>query len=95
MPGPQTVTEADQAAAAASTSLKATVIGGASLSLGGLTANDVAIFAGLFIAVAGFLLQWLYQRRRDRREQQERDERHAEHLVRMRDLESGHVDANA
>lgn len=68
---------ADTAAdAAASASLKATVAGAGILSLGGLTANDVAIYGGLLLGLAGLLLQWYYQRRRDRREL-------AEHQARM------------
>ena len=62
--------------AAASASLKATVAGAGILSIGGWTANDVAIYGGLLMGAAGFALQWYYQRRRDRREL-------AEHQARM------------
>lgn len=67
---------ADQAASAAS--LKATVAGGGMLSIGGLAANDIAIVGGLLLGVAGFLLQWYYQRRRDRREEREHQARMSE-----------------
>jgi len=78
--------EVDTAATAASASLKATVAGGGLLSIGGLTSNDLAIIGGLLLGLAGFMLQWYYQRRRDQREE-------AEHELRMQALveeEGGH-----
>lgn len=77
------INEADSAAAAASASLKATVAGGATLAAGGWSANDLAMLGGLIIAVAGFLLQWKYQRKRDRREEEKRADEHREHLAKM------------
>jgi hypothetical protein len=74
MPTP-TVTDPDAAAVATSAALKTTVAGGGLVSFGGLTANDWAIVGGLVIAVAGFLLQWHFQRRRDRREVEEHEAR--------------------
>ena len=91
MPAAQPVTDADLAAAAANSSLKATVAGGSILSVGGLTANDVAIYGGLILALAGFVMQWYYQRRRDQREQSQRDESHREHVARMSQLEEGEL----
>jgi hypothetical protein len=77
------ISEADSAAAAASASLKATVLGGGTLAAGGLTSNDFAIFGGFIIALAGFILQFIYQRRRDRREQAEADDKHRLHLAQL------------
>lgn len=71
------IQEADAAAAAASASLKATLAGAGALTLGGFTANDLAILGGLLLGVAGFVLQWWFQRRRDLREQAEHEARMA------------------
>jgi Na+/alanine symporter len=35
---------------------------------GWLTANDVAAFGGLLLAVIGVCIQWYYRRRQDRRD---------------------------
>lgn len=83
----QTVTDPDSAAVAASAALKTTLAGGGLVSFGGLTANDWAIVAGLVIAVAGFILQWYFQRRRDRREVEE-------HEAKMELLRAGAVGLN-
>lgn len=77
------ITEPDSAALAASASLKATVTGGGILSLGGLTSNDLAVLGGIVIALAGFILQMIFQRRRDRREAERRAEERLEHLARL------------
>lgn len=79
--------DADTASTAASAGLKASVAGGGMLSVGGLTANDLAIVVGLVLGVAGFAVQWYYQRRRDRREE-------LEHLARMSELEADHDHAS-
>lgn len=88
MPTP-TVTDPDAAAVATSAALKTTVAGGGLVSLGGLTANDWAIVGGLVIAVAGFILQWHFQRRRDQREEIRRTEEREEHEARMELLKGG------
>ena len=75
----QTSTEAEAAATAASASLKATITGGGMLTLGGLAANDVAMIGGLVLGVAGLVLQWHFQSKRDRREERE-------HLFRMSEI---------
>lgn len=83
----------DTAGGAASASLKATVAGASTMTLGGFTANNIAIVGGVLLGVAGFLLQWHYQRRRDDREEAQRAEEHAEHLAKMQALkEAAHVD---
>lgn len=80
--------------AAAAASLKATVAGGGLLSIGGLTANELAILGGLLLGLAGFALQWHYQRQRNQRDRARRAEQaasaaalraeqHAEHMARM------------
>lgn len=54
----------------------ASVGGGTSALVFGLTANEVAALAGIAIGVLGLVIQWHYNRRRDRRET-------AEHMARM------------
>lgn len=56
--------------------------GGVSAFFFGLTANEIAALGGIVVGVLGLLVQWYYNRRRDRREQ-------AEHEARMRSLQSG------
>lgn len=53
--------------------------GGTSALFFGLTASEFAAFVGAVVAVVGLLVQWYFNRRRDRREQ-------AEHEARMRQL---------
>lgn len=77
------IPEPDVAASAASAGLKATLAGGGILTIGGLTANDLAILGGLLLAIGGFIVQLVSQARRDRREEQKRREEHLEHLARM------------
>jgi len=44
-------------------------MGGGGIALwGGLTANDIAAFGGLLVAVIGVCIQWYYKRRADRRD---------------------------
>lgn len=58
--------------------------GGGSLALvGGLTANDIAAFGGLLIAVIGLFVQFYYKRKDDRRQ----DELHRARLAELRDEE--------
>ena len=54
----------------------ASVGGGTAGLVFGLTANEVAALAGIAIGVLGLLVQWHYNRLRDRRET-------AEHKARM------------
>lgn len=67
----------DPSAAASAGALKATLAGGAAMSLGGLTASDAAMWGGLVLGVAGFVLQIILGIRRDRREQREHEARMA------------------
>lgn len=60
---------------------KVSTAGGATALLGGLTANDIAAFGGLFIAVVGLLIQWYYKRKADRRA----DELHQARLAAARE----------
>lgn len=50
--------------------------GGASAFVFGLSASEFAALCGVAVAVAGAVVQWYFNRRRDRREQ-------VEHLARM------------
>lgn len=40
---------------------KSTYVGGTVAGIGGLTANEIAAFGGLALAVVGFLLNWWYK----------------------------------
>jgi len=51
--------------------------GGASALFFGLTANELAALGGIVVGVLGLLVQWYYNRRRDRREQAEFEARMA------------------
>jgi hypothetical protein len=42
--------------------------GGTTAFLGGLTANEIAAFGGLLVAVVGLLIQLYYKRKSDKRE---------------------------
>lgn len=55
----------------------ATYGGGASAFFFGLTASEFAAVSGVVVAVTGLIVQWYFNRRRDRREA-------AEHEMRMR-----------
>ena len=46
----------------------ATYSGGASAFIFGLSANELAAFGGLFVAMIGVCIQWYFGRKRDRRE---------------------------
>ena len=51
--------------------------GGASAFVFGLSANEFAALGGIVVGVLGLLVQWYFNRRRDRRE-------HEEFIARMR-----------
>ena len=53
----------------------ASIGGGTAGLVFGLTANEVAALAGIVIGVLGLLVQWHYNRRRDRREAAEHEAR--------------------
>jgi hypothetical protein len=59
----QEATEATIAAVAN----KVSVSGGAAAVWGGMTANEIAAFGGLLIAVIGLLVQIYYKRKADKR----------------------------
>lgn len=61
---------------------KAATFGGATSAFWfGLTANEFAALCGVVVGVAGLILQWFYNRRRDKRER----ELHEVKLQRWRD----------
>ena len=71
----------DQAAEAtiATVAQKFTVAGGSTAVVGGLTANEIAAFGGLAVAVIGLLVQFYFKRKDDRR----REEAHRAHMARQ------------
>jgi len=54
----------------------ATVVGGSTAFIGGLSASELAAYSGIAGMIVGLLIQWYYSRRKDRREA-------AEHHARM------------
>lgn len=64
----------------ASVAHKATYAGAGVATYGGLTANEIAAFGGLIIAVVGVLIQLLFRLREDRRNA----EYHRERLANVR-----------
>jgi hypothetical protein len=61
--------------------------GGTTAFLGGLTANEIAAFGGLIVAIIGLAVQFYYNRKRDRRE-------HALHLARLARLDDDEYGAD-
>jgi hypothetical protein len=53
--------------AVASIGNKATGLGTAVTAAGWLTLNNIALIGGLLIAVAGFVVNWIYRHREDER----------------------------
>lgn len=70
--------QAIEAAIAASAS-KATYAGAAATGLGWLLSSEAAVLFGIVGVVAGLIVNWYYQAKRDRREERE-------HLARMSEL---------
>lgn len=52
-----------------------TGVGGGTAFLGGLSANDIAAFAGVVGMVIGLVVQWYFSRRKDQREMEEHRQR--------------------
>lgn len=57
------IESADAAAQAASVGLKGTLAGGAALTWGGWTSNDIAMIGGLILGVVGLFVQIHFKRR--------------------------------
>lgn len=84
---PMNVTEhADAANAAASAGFKAAVTGGAMLSFGGWTSNDVAVLGGLVLGVFGLIVQIHFRRREYALRLKEHEMLRKEHERRMSEL---------
>lgn len=58
---------------------KFTYGGGTAALIGGFTANEIAAFGGLLVAVIGLIVQIYYKRKEDRR----KTEQHAKFLASM------------
>lgn len=61
------VTDIARDATIASVANKATYAGAGVATYGGLTANEIAAFGGLLVAVIGLLIQLVFKLREDRR----------------------------
>lgn len=77
---------ADTAAAAASKALAGAVAGGATLSWGGWTSNDIAMLVGAGVAVLGLLVQVYYKRKEYALKLREHEMHRREHEARMSEL---------
>ena len=53
--------------AVAAVAQKVSAVGGGAALVGGLTANEVAGFGGLLVAIVGVLIQWYYKHKADKR----------------------------
>ena len=77
-------------AGVAAVSSKVTYTGAGATVASWILSSEFGVLAGLFLGVAGLLVNWYFKRRQDRREQdfqRRQDEREqAEHLARMRKL---------
>jgi hypothetical protein len=60
--------------------------GGTTFLLGGLTANDIAMFGGLAITIVSVLIQVFYKRRSDARARRSEKREAEEHAARMKVL---------
>ena len=74
--------EAIEASVAAAAN-KVTTGAGVTAVIGGLTANEIAAFGGLLVAIIGLLVQWYYKRKADKRDAEL-------HTERLKDLRDGH-----
>ena len=82
------VDTADAAAQTASAGFKGALAGGAALSWGGWTSNDIAMIGGLILGVIGLLVQVHYKRREHQLRVAEHQMLRREHLARMSELEA-------
>lgn len=80
------VESADTAAQAASAGLKGALAGGAALSWGGWTSNDIAMIGGLALGVIGLFVQIHFKRREHSLRLKEHDMLRREHEARMSEL---------
>lgn len=76
----------DAASQAASAGLKGALAGGAALSWGGWTSNDIAMIGGLVLGVIGLLVQIHYKRREHVLRLAEHEMLRREHAARMSEL---------
>lgn len=80
------VESADAAAAAGSKAFASAVAGGATLSWGGWTSNDIAMLVGAIVAVIGLFVQIHYKRKEHALRLLEHDMIRREHEARMSEL---------
>lgn len=80
------VDTADAASGAASAGLKGALAGGAALSWGGWTSNDIAMLGGLVLGVIGLLVQTFFKRREHAMRLAEHEMLRVEHEARMSEM---------
>lgn len=75
----RTIESVDPSASAASAKALATTLAGAgTLTWGGYTSNDIAMFVGAVVAVLGLVVQWFYRHREYKIKLREHEARMAE-----------------
>lgn len=79
---------ATDAASAASVGLKGALAGGAALTWGGFTSNDIAMLGGLLLGVLGLVVQIYFKRREHQLRLAEHEMLKREHLTRMSEFRS-------
>jgi hypothetical protein len=78
---------AADSASVASAGLKGALAGGAALTWGGYTSNDIAMLGGLAVGVIGLIVQIYFKRREHQMRLAEHEMLRREHLTRMSELE--------
>lgn len=78
----------EPAAAASSKAFVSALAGAGAATFGGLTANELAMAVGAFVAVAGFIVQWYYRRDENRLKRREAELLEQEHQMRLREHEA-------
>lgn len=68
----------EPAASASGKAFVTTMAGAGTLSLGGLSANDIAMAVGAIVAVLGLLVQWYYRHKEYKLRERESNARMAE-----------------
>ncbi len=80
--------QAADAATTASAGLKGALAGGAALTWGGFTSNDIAMLGGLAVGVVGLIVQIVFKRREHKLRLAEHEMLKREHMTRMSEFKA-------